>query len=84
MIDVFLLLGSNLGTRELFLQRAIESVSAQIAPVKLISSVYETQSWGKTDEPDYLNQVLMLQTDLSAQDVLEKILGIELQMGRNR
>jgi 2-amino-4-hydroxy-6-hydroxymethyldihydropteridine diphosphokinase len=84
MIDVFLLLGSNLGTRELFLQQAIESISAQIAPVKLMSSVYETQSWGKTDEPDYLNQVLMLQTDLSAQDVLEKILGIELQMGRKR
>lgn len=84
MIDVFLLLGSNLGTRELFLQQAIESISVQVAPVQLASSVYETQSWGKTDEPDYLNQVLMLQTDLSAQDVLEKILGIELQMGRKR
>ncbi|QEM09468.1 2-amino-4-hydroxy-6-hydroxymethyldihydropteridine diphosphokinase [Mucilaginibacter rubeus] len=84
MIDVFLLLGSNLGKRELFLQQAIETISSQIAPVKIVSSVYETQSWGKTDEPDYLNQVLMLQTALSAQDVLEKILGIELEMGRTR
>ncbi|WP_121810735.1 2-amino-4-hydroxy-6-hydroxymethyldihydropteridine diphosphokinase [Mucilaginibacter kameinonensis] len=84
MIDVFLLLGSNLGKRELFLQQAIEAISSQVAPVKIVSSVYETQSWGKTDEPDYLNQVLMLQTELSAQDVLEKILGIELEMGRKR
>ncbi|MBL4679031.1 MAG: 2-amino-4-hydroxy-6-hydroxymethyldihydropteridine diphosphokinase [Mucilaginibacter sp.] len=84
MIDVFLLLGSNLGNRKLFLDKAIEHVSAGIAPVEKVSSVYETQSWGKTDEPDYLNQVILLKTDLPAKAILHKILAIEQELGRVR
>jgi 2-amino-4-hydroxy-6-hydroxymethyldihydropteridine diphosphokinase len=84
MIDVFLLLGSNLGDRKLFLQQAIEYIEADVAPVVLASPVYETQSWGKTELPDYLNQVLLLQTDMAAKTVLKKILDIELLMGRMR
>ncbi|QEC74983.1 2-amino-4-hydroxy-6-hydroxymethyldihydropteridine diphosphokinase [Mucilaginibacter ginsenosidivorax] len=84
MIDVFLLLGSNLGDRKLLLNEAIERIEADVAPVLQASSVYETQSWGKTDAPDYLNQVLMLQTGLTAREVLRRILAIELLMGRRR
>ncbi|WP_295713109.1 2-amino-4-hydroxy-6-hydroxymethyldihydropteridine diphosphokinase [Mucilaginibacter sp.] len=84
MIDVFLLLGSNLGDRKLFLQQAIARIEEGIAPIVQASGVYETQSWGKTDAPDYLNQVLLLQTDLPAQMVLKKILSIELLLGRRR
>jgi 2-amino-4-hydroxy-6-hydroxymethyldihydropteridine diphosphokinase len=84
MIDVYLLLGSNLGDRQGYMRQAIELVEKEIAPVSIASSVYETQSWGKTDEPDYLNQVICIKTDLPASTVLEKILAIELQMGRKR
>lgn len=84
MIDVFLLLGSNLGNRNSFLHNAIEHIELDIAPVVKKSAIYETQSWGKTDLPDYLNQVVMLQTILPAQDVLQKILRIEIEMGRKR
>ena len=84
MIDVYLLLGSNLGDRELFLRMALRLIEGDIAPIAKVSSVYETQSWGKTDEPDYLNQVIMLKTDLPAQEVLRKILAIEQEMGRER
>jgi 2-amino-4-hydroxy-6-hydroxymethyldihydropteridine diphosphokinase len=84
MIDVFLLLGSNLGNRNVFLHKAIECIEQNIAPVVKESAIYETQSWGKTDLPDYLNQVVMLQTTLQAQDVLQKVLKIEIEMGRKR
>jgi 2-amino-4-hydroxy-6-hydroxymethyldihydropteridine diphosphokinase len=84
MNNVFLLLGSNLGDRKLFLQQAIMHIAYDIAPTCRISSVYETQSWGKTDEPDYLNMVVELQTDLPAKVVLDKILAIEQVMGRKR
>ncbi len=84
MIDVFLLLGSNLGDRHLFLKKAIEFIERDIAPVVKISSVYETQSWGKTDLPDYLNQVVMIQTMIPAQVILKKILNIEIVLGRRR
>jgi 2-amino-4-hydroxy-6-hydroxymethyldihydropteridine diphosphokinase len=84
MIDVFLLLGSNLGDRQLFLQKAIDQIETDIAPVEKMSSVYETQSWGKTDAPNYLNQVIQLKTDLAPQAVLEKVLYIESVLGRRR
>ncbi len=84
MNNVFLLLGSNLGDRKMFLQQAIMHIAYDIAPTVLISSVYETQSWGKTDEPDYLNMVVAIQTDLSAKTILDKILSIEQIMGRER
>ncbi|MES2377968.1 MAG: 2-amino-4-hydroxy-6-hydroxymethyldihydropteridine diphosphokinase [Bacteroidota bacterium] len=84
MNNVFLLLGSNLGDRKLYLQQAIMHIAYDIAPTQKISSVYETQSWGKTDEPDYLNMVVELETELSAQTILDKILSIELVMGRKR
>jgi 2-amino-4-hydroxy-6-hydroxymethyldihydropteridine diphosphokinase len=84
MNNIFLLIGSNLGDRKLFLKQAIKHIEDDIAPLVKASSVYETQSWGKTDAPDYLNQVLMLQTLLPAQVVLQKILAIENLLGRKR
>jgi 2-amino-4-hydroxy-6-hydroxymethyldihydropteridine diphosphokinase len=84
MINVFLLLGSNLGDRDVFMRQAIAHIEADIAPVLEVSAIYETHSWGKADAPDYLNQVVLLQTDLPAQMVLQKILAIELILGRMR
>jgi len=84
MVDVYLLLGSNLGDRKLFLDKAIAHIENNIAPVLKRSAIYETQSWGKSDATDYLNQVILLQTELGAEVVLEKILAIELLLGRMR
>lgn len=84
MISVFLLLGSNLGNRSNYLKRAIEYIENEIAPIIRISSVYESQSWGNTDAPDYLNQVVVIETSLPAQLILEKVLTIENFLGRKR
>jgi len=84
MNSVFLLLGSNLGNREQYLNQAISLISTQVSPVIKLSSIYETQSWGKDDAPDYLNQVILLETDIPARELLDKILGIELTLGRKR
>ena len=84
MNDVYLLLGSNLGDRQQFLQKAIQYIENEIAPVVKASSVYETQSWGKTDAPDYLNQVVLVQTNTPPQTILKKILDIEIILGRRR
>jgi len=84
MIDVFLLLGSNLGDRKAFLQQAINMIGADLGPVAQKSSIYETEAWGKTDEPNYLNQIVLVNTELPAMRVLEKVLRIETGMGRMR
>jgi 2-amino-4-hydroxy-6-hydroxymethyldihydropteridine diphosphokinase len=84
MNNVFLLLGSNLGDRQLLLQTATAKIAESIGPVLKKSALYETQSWGKTGEPDYINQVVFLKTELSANNVLKEILEIEAGMGRKR
>jgi len=84
MNSVFLLLGSNLGNRHHYLNEAISLISADISPIIKTSSIYETQSWGKSDAPDYLNQVIVLETATPARELLDKILNIELMLGRKR
>ena len=84
MNSVFLLLGSNLGNRLQLIQQAIEQIENDIAAVLKKSSVYQTASWGKTDAPDYLNQVIELHTDLSPRKILQLILNIEKRLGRDR
>ena len=84
MMNVFLFIGSNLGNRQALLVKAITRIELEIAPVIKRSSIYETQSWGNKDEPDYLNQVIELETVMPAQEILHKILNIEQAMGRKR
>ena len=84
MMNVYLLLGGNLGDRQAYLKEAIEHIETEVAPVVKASAIYETQSWGKTDSPDYLNQVILIQTELSAPKLLQKLLNIEWVIGRTR
>ncbi|WP_316844585.1 2-amino-4-hydroxy-6-hydroxymethyldihydropteridine diphosphokinase [Pedobacter psychrodurus] len=80
----YLLLGGNLGDREVNLKRAIELLNEKIGEVLAVSSLYETAAWGKTDQPAFLNQAVGLQTNLSAIEVLELALSIEQELGRVR
>jgi len=81
---VYLLLGSNLGDREGVIKQAIDLIEKKIGTVHSKSSVYETEPWGKTDQPGFLNLALEVVTSLSALEVLEEALAIEKQLGRVR
>lgn len=80
----YLLTGANLGDRIGTLEAAREMIAREIGRVTKRSEIYETQAWGVADQPDYVNQALELATSFSAQEVLEKILGIEAALGRVR
>lgn len=84
MEDIFLLLGSNLGDRKKKLQEAIRLITKQIGPVELYSSYYETEAWGKSDQPHFLNQAIGLKSSASSMKLLEAILSIEISLGRIR
>lgn len=84
MATVFLVLGSNLGNSIDFLEKASMLLQEQVGKVIASSARYQTAAWGKTDQPDFINQVLKLETDLSPSEVLATILGIERQLGRER
>lgn len=80
----YFLIGGNLGDREGYLAKARQEISAKIGNISVISKLYETEAWGYTDQPAFLNQAISLQTDLSPLEVLEKISQIEKKLGRER
>jgi 2-amino-4-hydroxy-6-hydroxymethyldihydropteridine diphosphokinase len=80
----FLLLGSNQGNRVEQLRSAATKIEKQIGLIEKPSSIYQTAAWGKTDQPDFLNQVLLVKSPLSPLQTLEAIHAIELEMGRKR
>ncbi len=79
----FLSLGSNLGDREDNLERVLAALRA--APgieVRRVSRTYETGPVGKTDQPDFLNLVVEIETTLSPRELLAAVKKIEKTMGR--
>ncbi|MET3115297.1 2-amino-4-hydroxy-6-hydroxymethyldihydropteridine diphosphokinase [Pedobacter sp. CG_S7] len=81
---VYLLLGSNLGERDLLIEEAIVHINKRIGPINLRSSFYETKAWGKVDQPAFLNLALAVETSLTALEVLSSVLEIEKELGRVR
>lgn len=80
----YLLIGGNLGNRKENLLQAVSFINEKCGQVSKSSSLYETAAWGNTDQPAFLNQALELSTQLSARQLIRRILKIEIQMGRIR
>lgn len=80
----YLLIGGNQGERTAQLALAREKLVTLAGELRRVSSVYETAAWGKTDQPDFLNQALELETTREATELLRIVLDIEEQMGRRR
>ena len=85
MNKVVLGLGSNMGERLSHLQFAVDALRL-VPKVRLlsVSHIYETEPVGYTDQPDFLNAVLLLETDLSPKTILGLCLGMEAARGRHR
>ena len=84
MNKTYLLLGSNMGNSQQQLTIAVKSITRQIGKVIRQSSLYATAAWGNANQPDFLNQVIIVETKLTALQTIEIILGIEKKMGRVR
>jgi 2-amino-4-hydroxy-6-hydroxymethyldihydropteridine diphosphokinase len=78
---IYLSLGSNIGDRSANLSCAISNLSPEIYP-QVPSSIYETEPWGYSDQPPFLNQVLKATTELAPQELLNFLKKIEVSMGR--
>ena len=85
MTKVYLSLGSNMGDRQGYLQRAVEALK-QLPETKVeaVSSFYETAAWGLTNQADFLNLALALETQLQAERLLSACQGIEKDLDRVR
>lgn len=83
METAYLLLGSNLGDRYANFFKAMQNLSAY-GTIAARSSLYETKPWGKTDQADFLNQVIKFETYAKPQELLNHVLSIERTLGRER
>lgn len=82
MPGIFLGLGSNLGDRKRMLDEAIVALGRYGIKTDRVSTVYETSAVGPIDQPDFLNVVVDVSTDLSLRELLDAVKGIERDLGR--
>ncbi|MBL4652938.1 MAG: 2-amino-4-hydroxy-6-hydroxymethyldihydropteridine diphosphokinase [Flavobacteriales bacterium] len=84
MKEVFLIIGGNQGdVRKTFDDVKLE-LENRVGNIVKPSSIYSTVSWGDDSQPDYLNQVLKIESELSPREVLKQCLEIEKLYGRIR
>jgi 2-amino-4-hydroxy-6-hydroxymethyldihydropteridine diphosphokinase len=85
MIKVYIGLGSNLDDPQSQLKKAI--IAMEMVPLTSVvktSSFYRSKPVGPQDQPDYVNAVVELDTELSASVLLDYLQAIENDQGRER
>ena len=84
-MKAFVGLGSNLGEREAMIRLALETLS-RLPGTHLVkaSSLYDTEPVGEVDQPNFLNAVAQLDTELTARQLLWNLHLIEKRLGRVR
>jgi len=81
----FVGIGSNLGDREENLRRAVELLSEEDGiEVTAVSEIRETEPVGPVKQGPFLNGAVRVETDLGAQELLERLLAVEQRLGRVR
>ncbi len=78
---VFLGLGSNLGSREQHLREGVRLLALSLT-VREVSSVYETEPWGHSDQPSFLNIVCRVETRMAPDELLDFCQEVERTVGR--
>ena len=78
-------LGANLGAAACTLEQAFAELG-RLPRSRLLraSRLYRTRAWGRTDQPDFINAVALVETELAAPDLLQALLAIERGFGRER
>lgn len=84
MNTIYLLLGSNQQNPQRQLSVAQKHIAKKIGTIQRSSGIYQTAAWGNTRQPDFLNQVVIVQSLLEPAALMQTILSIEAQMGRVR
>ena len=78
-------LGANLGEAEATVHAALQALGELPGVAQVSASrLYRTPAWGVTEQPDFINAVAVLDTDLSARDLLDALLATERRFGRVR
>lgn len=79
-----LLTGADLGDKQSTLSKAAEMVSNSIGMVEAVSKLYRSAPWGFNATTEFLNQALLVESDLKPEEILIEIQRIEMNLGRIR
>lgn len=84
MDTAYLLLGSNMGNRLANIKNAIQKISQVCGDIVQLSSIYDTAAWGYTEQGNFLNQVVVLDSNMHPTQLMLHLLEIEKEIGRVR
>lgn len=84
MSVAYIALGSNLGDRKANLDRALDELKKAGIKVAAVSKYLESEPYGVTDQPKFINGVARVETNLPPEELLDTMLNIENKMGRVR
>lgn len=82
--QVYLGLGSNMGDRQALLEKAIQLINERVGVVTRRSSFIETEPWGFESPNQFLNAVILSESDKTPREVLQVTQQIEREMGRKK
>lgn len=81
---IYILLGTNLGDRLQVLKQACLLIEKNTGVITKKSKVYQTEPWGISDQPAFLNQALQLETQLQPHALLKALQDIENTIGKKK
>ncbi len=84
MNGIYLLLGTNLGNKKKNMEQCLELIAEGMGEVLQTSAIYKTAAWGVENQDYFLNQVVKIASDLSPEQLLDKVHHIEKMLGRIR
>jgi|SRR5208283_704030 len=82
MAIFYLGVGSNIGNREANCLNSLEHLKKRGIVIRKCSAMYETEPWGKQDQPRFINMAVEAETDMSPENLLDLLKNIEHAMGR--
>ena len=80
----YILFGSNMGDKDMLFADACVLIKKRCGRVKRISSAYLTEPWGFETDEWFLNRVIAVDTELAPEEMMQKLLEIEAELGRVR
>lgn len=84
MHKITILLGSNQGNRKELIMKAIQLLEIKLGKCHKVSSIYESEAWGFEAEITFLNQVLVFESALKPEEILQIGLDAEKELDRTR
>lgn len=84
MHKITILLGSNQGNRKELILKAIQLLEIRLGKCQKVSSIYESEAWGFEADTAFLNQVLVFESALKPEEILQIGLAAEKELGRTR